>query len=447
LFLFTKELSHMSVSTKKKTFLGFGLGAVQSGLMLFEAYKSNNFSRFVIVEVNPDLVKDIRSNHCTMTINTATKKGILKSIISGFEIYNPTDERDQSAIASAIHDADEMATAIPSTDFYDLGDNSLARSLARNVNSKKPQIVYASENNNYAAEILLEKIKTYAVNGALSQFQTINTVIGKMGGVIQDDMTVQELGLDRITPESKTAVLVEEFNHIIVSKIHLPNFQRGIEVFQEKDDLLPFEEAKLFGHNAVHSMLGFFAALRGYTFMSEIRNDPKLYEYGVRAFMGESGAFLLDKYKKFDDPLFTREGFTFYATDLLERMTNPYLRDEVQRICRDPLRKLDYDDRFFGTIRGALRHGVRPTILPKAVIAAICYIIKSKVDTGFPYPDSVEELSADTVKSIVKALWKNKPLDDIDNEILNLVAGQFDEFCEEFVRSSTCRGRGEPTDS
>jgi mannitol-1-phosphate/altronate dehydrogenase len=425
----------MSVSSKKKTFLGFGLGAVQSGLMLFEAYKSNNFSRFVILEVNANLVRDIRANHCTMTINTATKNGIIKSIISGFEIYNPNDPKDRAFIASAIHEADEMATAIPSTDFYDLGDNPLAWLLAHNINSRKPQIIYASENNNYAAEILQDKIKTYADYGTMGQFQTINTVIGKMGGVIQDDVTVQKLGLDRITPESKTAVLVEEFNHIIISKIHLPNYQRGIEVFQEKDDLLPFEEAKLFGHNAVHSMLGFFAALRGYTFMSEIRNDPKLYEYGVRAFMDESGAFLMDKYKKFDDPLFTRVGFTFYATDLLERMTNPYLRDEVQRICRDPLRKLDYDDRFFGTIRGALRHNVRATILSKAVLAAICYIIKNKVDTGFPYPDSVGDLNAENVRSIVMALWKNKPLDDVSNECLNLIVAQLDEFCGEFIRS------------
>jgi mannitol-1-phosphate/altronate dehydrogenase len=318
----------------KKTFLGFGLGAVQSGLMLFEAYKSNNFGRFVILEVNADLVKEIRSNNCTIVINTATKNGIVKSKISGFEIYNPADSNDHASIASAIHEADEMATALPSTDFYDLSDNSLARFLANNINSGKSQILYASENNNYAAEILLEKISAHTDKSRLSQFQTINTVIGKMGGVIQDDLTVKELDLDRMTPGSRTAVLVEEFNHIIISKILLQNYKRGIEVFQEKDDLLPFEEAKLFGHNAVHSMLGFFAALRGFTFMSEIRNDPKLYENGVRAFMDECGAFLLAKYKTFDDPLFTLDGFTFYATDLLERMTNPYLRDEVQKIGR-----------------------------------------------------------------------------------------------------------------
>jgi mannitol-1-phosphate/altronate dehydrogenase len=328
-----------------------------------------------------------------------------------------------------------MATAIPSTDFYDLGDNSLAQLLARNINPDKPQIIYTSENNNYAAEILFEKIKGYTDARRLRQFQTVNTVIGKMGGVIQDVVTIRELGLDRMTPESRTAVLVEEFNHIVISKIRLQDYRKGIEVFLEKDDLLPFEEAKLFGHNAVHSMLGFFAALRGYTFMSEIRNDRKLYEYGERAFLDECGAYLLTKYKNADDPLFTREGFTYYATDLLERMTNPYLRDEVQRICRDPLRKLDYDDRFFGTIRGALQHDVRTAILPKAVLGAVCYIIKNKIEVGFPCPDSIEELNSEKVRTILMAMWKNRVLDDSSEECLNLVDAQFDDFYKEFIQS------------
>jgi hypothetical protein len=424
----------MTVASDKKTFLGFGLGAVQSGLMLFEAYKSNNFKRFVILEVNADLVKEVRSNHCTIAINTATKNGIIKSTISGFEIYIPTDQRDQASIASAIHDADEMATAIPSTDFYDLGDHSIARLLAANVNPDKPQIIYTAENNNYAAELLLDKVKLYTDEKRLKQFQTINTVIGKMGGVIQDDVTVRELGLDRMTPRSKTAVLVEEFNHIIISKIRLPGYKRGIEVFQEKDDLLPFEEAKLFGHNAVHSMLGYLAALRGYTFMSGIRDDPVLYEYGVRSFMDECGASLLRKYRDLGDPLFTPEGFKFYATDLLERMTNPYLRDEVQRICRDPLRKLDYDDRFFGTIREALKQNIRPTILAKAVLGAICYIIDNKIDAGFSYPPSAKELNKRNVRSILLALWKDKPLDDSRKVCLDLIDAQFDEFYREFIQ-------------
>jgi mannitol-1-phosphate 5-dehydrogenase len=417
----------------KKTFLGIGLGAVQTGLMLYEAFKSNNFERYVIFEVNQNIVNSVRNSGNKIIVNTATRNGIFKTIITNIEIYNPGNPNDYQAISSAIGHADEMATALPSVDFYDAGKNSIARLLAENLNPNKPQVVYTAENNNYAAEILHEKIKNYTDDINLKQFKTINTVIGKMGGVIFDRGTVEELGLDWMTPHSKTAVLVEEFNNIIISKIELSNFKRGIEVFQEKEDLLPFEEAKLFGHNAVHSMLGFFASLRGYTFMSEIRNDPQLYQYGTDAFVKESGAFLLKKYKNIDDSLFTKKGFNFYGADLLERMTNPYLRDEVQRICRDPLRKLAYDDRIFGTIREALKENIYPKIFAKAVLGGICYLINNKVDIGYSYPDAFQDLGTENVKSILRLIWKDKTDDGKEEECLNIVCSELDEFLNEFI--------------
>ena len=63
----------------KKIFLGFGLGAVQSGLMLYEAIKSGNFERYIILEVNGELVNSIQDAGCTISINTATDNGIIKS--------------------------------------------------------------------------------------------------------------------------------------------------------------------------------------------------------------------------------------------------------------------------------------------------------------------------------------------------------------------------------
>ncbi len=297
----------------------------------------------------------------------------------------------------------------------------------------KPQILYAAENNNYAAEILLEKIKKYSDESNLKQFQTINTVIGKMGGVIFDNATIKELCLDLMTPYSKAAILVEEFNNIIISKVTLPDFKRGIEVFREKGDLLPFEEAKLFGHNAVHSMLGFFAALRGYKYMSEIRNDDNLYQYGIEAFNDESGAFLLRKYKDLDDPLFTKEGFDFYGKDLLERMTNPYLRDEVKRICRDPVRKLEYNDRLFGTIREAMKQNVYPKILAKAVLGGICYIINNKINADFNYPTDIDELNEQSINHVLKCIWKKDAANPDTGELINLVCSGMNEFFEEFI--------------
>ena len=417
----------------KKTFLGFGLGAIQSGLMLMEAVKSGNFDRFVILEVNEKLVAEIRSNDNSIVLNTATNSGVIKFNIANIEIYNPADLNDLAKINEAISVADEMATAIPSVDFYDIGENSIAKLLAQYINSDKHQILYASENNNYAAEILLKKIQKYTNADKLKNFQILNTVIGKMSGVIRDEATIKELELERITSKSSSAILVEEFNHIIISKINLPGFSKGIEVFLEKEELLPFEEAKLFGHNAVHSMLGFLAYQRKYNYMSEIKNDKELWNYGERVFQKESGKFLLKKYKELDEELFTEKGFAFYGSDLLERMTNPYLKDEVQRICRDPLRKLGYDDRLVGTMREALKQEVIATTLAKGVIGGLCFIINDKIDIGTPIPANISELCKDNIVTMLSHIWKETEDDGLKEKCLEIIISQYDEFVTSFI--------------
>lgn len=418
----------------KKTFLGFGFGAIQSGLMLLEAVKSGNFKRFVILEINERLVAEIRNAVNSFVVNTATKSGIEKFHINNIEIYNPNDKNDFERIREAIYDADEMATAIPSVNFYDVGDNSITKLLAEKINPNKQQILYASENNNYAAEILLEKIKKRTTIERLKNFQILNTVIGKMSGVVQDEKTINDLDLDKITPDSSSAFLVEEFNKIIVSKITLPGYKKGIEVFVEKENLLPFEEAKLFGHNAVHSMLGFLAYLKGYKYMSEIKNDAQLWEYGVTAFQKESGAFLLKKYNDLDEPLFTKEGFTFYGNDLLERMTNPYLRDEVHRICRDPLRKLGYGDRLVGTLREAYKQGVVANSLATGVLGGLCYIINEKIDIGLSVPDKLNDLSKENIETILLYLWKDNENDRMKEKCLAIIISQFKDFKINFFK-------------
>jgi mannitol-1-phosphate 5-dehydrogenase len=205
-------------------------------------------------------------------------------------------------------------------------------------------------------------------------------------------------------------------------------------VFQEKDDLLPFEEAKLFGHNAVHSMLGFLAYLKDYQYMSDIRDDPSLYHYGEIAFRNECGALLLKKFKDLNDPLFTEDGFEFYGSDLLKRMTNPYLRDEVKRICRDPFRKIGYNDRFLGTMREAFKQNIIAKTIAWAVIGGLCYIINEKISIGIDYPADLSALSIGNIKSILREVWKNEKDDGNRNDCLELICSEFNEFSSTFLK-------------
>jgi mannitol-1-phosphate 5-dehydrogenase len=166
-------------------------------------------------------------------------------------------------------------------------------------------------------------------------------------------------------------VLVEEFNRILISRVSLAGYRRGIEIFEEKEDLLPFEEAKLYGHNAIHALIGYLAALRGMTLMSEASSDRFIMDTARKAFIEETGAALIKRNATLGDRLFTASGFGEYAEDLLDRMVRPTLNDLVVRICRDPARKLAYDDRIIGAMRLALEYGITPRNLATGAAAAV----------------------------------------------------------------------------
>ena len=248
----------------------------------------------------------------------------------------------------------------------------LGRGLKQKLvqNALPEAVVYTGENHNHAAEILDEAlVRGPGIRGG-GRFQSLNTVIGKMSGVVTDPIQIKEQKLAGVVEGMNRAFLVEPFNRILITETTLPGFKRGITVFEEKPDLLPFEEAKLYGHNATHALIGYLLRLRKAEFMAEARKDPDLMTRARDAFLLESGAALRRKYAGLD-PLFTEPGYEAYVDDLLERKMNPHLRDSVERVTRDPRRKLGWDDRLVGTMRLALSKDITPTRYASGAAAAL----------------------------------------------------------------------------
>ena len=392
------------------TFVGFGFGPIQTGLLLFEAVESGSFDRFVVAEVDQGLVDAVRSAGNEVAINIAGKTGIRSRRLPSIELYNPRVTEDREAVVSAIAEAEELGTAIPSVTFYASGgDASIAAMLAHGTRTGRKRIVYTAENNNFAAEILREEIQKCAPEKLFDDLQCLNTVVGKMSGVVSSAEEMQRLGLSPLVPGFEKCVLVEAFNRILISRITLPGFSRRIRVFEEKDDLLPFEEAKLYGHNAVHALLGSIGRLRGYDVISRIREDGKLMALGRRVFLEESGAALIRRHAGTRDALFTEAGFAAYAEDLLERMVNPWLFDRVDRIIRDPSRKLGWEDRFFGTMRLCLAAGIAPTGLALGAAAATEFAL------------SQEQGRIESPRAFLCRLWGDNAGEPIRESCLELV--------------------------
>jgi mannitol-1-phosphate 5-dehydrogenase len=411
--------------TGHRTFVGFGFGAIQAGLFLYEAFRSAGFARLVVGEVVPDSVDALRRNAGCYAVNVAHADRVEVARIGPVQIENPSAPQDVARLENAVAEAEEISTAVPSIRFYNgAGPGSIHRILAQGLRKKAAAggpraVVYAAENHNHAAEILeaavFGEIPAPEKNRVRERVCFLNTVIGKMSGVNSDAGEIQALQLAPVTPGSSRAFLVEAFNRILISQVHFPKaageprFQRGIRVFVEKEDLLPFEEAKLYGHNATHALAAYIGAMRGLKRIADLRQDPDLLGFIRAAFLEESGEALIRKHAG-KDRLFTPEGYREYADDLLERMTNPHLQDSVERVGRDPHRKLGWDDRLVGTLRVALQQNVVPRRYALGAAAALATLDPSFLKTDTP------------ARALLAPLWGNEAMETKEaHDVLNLI--------------------------
>jgi mannitol-1-phosphate 5-dehydrogenase len=413
----------MPLMSRRGCFVVFGFGPIGAGLFLHEAVRSRAFSRLVAAEVLQNVVDSVREAGGTFRINVAHADRVQAVEVGPVEMENPLEERDRERLIGAIAEASEIATAVPSTRFYTSGgDAGIHRILAAGLSARRgsPTVVYAAENQNRAASALedavLAEVPAAGRDRVRDRTRFVDTVIGKMSAVLADPDAIEEAGLATMTHRDPRAFLVESFNRILVSSRRFPalpgdvEFQSGFPSFEEKADLEPFEEAKLHGHNAAHALAAYLAAHLGLVRLEEIRRVPGAVDLVRAAFLEESGRALIEKWGGVD-PLFTEEGMRAHVDDLIERMLNPHLGDLVERIARDPARKLGWNDRLVGAMRLALSRGIRPARFAVGAAAALAALRPGALEGGFDpagvlvpiwAPDSPGPGESDAVLALVR---------------------------------------------
>jgi mannitol-1-phosphate 5-dehydrogenase len=397
---------------------GFGFGPIQAGLFVKEAHATGRFDRLVVAEIDPDLVHAVRANGQSYTVNVAHADGIEVVTVCGVELLNPSCPQDLKALQAALAQSTEIVTALPTVELFDEGEPSIARLIAASLNPglSDGRLVYTAENHNHAAEILQECVEHHAPKPSVP-VQFLNTVVGKMSRVVTDPKEIRDRGLYPIAPSIERAFLVEAFNHILVSQCTLEGVTPGITVFEQKRDLMPFEEAKLYGHNAIHALMAYLGALRQCASMAELKQDKDIMGLAQDAFICESGAALIGKYAALKDTLFTKPGYRHYALDLLERMGNPHLGDTVERAARDPLRKLQYQDRIFGTLCLALDQHIEAPNMALGAAAALDYLLARAEQYAIPpglCPGARASMDAQQIKSLLTWIWQGEQNVDIE---------------------------------
>ncbi|PKF60556.1 mannitol-1-phosphate 5-dehydrogenase [Psychromonas sp. psych-6C06] len=177
--------------------------------------------------------------------------------------------------------------------------------------------------------------------------------------------------VDRIVPPSEAAndpleVTVESFSEWIVDEQQFKGEIPAIDGMQKTDDLMAFIERKLFTLNTGHIMTAYLGALAGHKTVKEAIDDDVI-RTQVRQAMQESGEVLIKRYG------FDRELHNAYIEKIIGRFANPYLHDEIDRVGRQPIRKLGENDRLVKPLLGTIEYGTDNTMLLKGIAAAFKY--------------------------------------------------------------------------
>ncbi|ENQ8065228.1 mannitol-1-phosphate 5-dehydrogenase [Vibrio parahaemolyticus] len=218
--------------------------------------------------------------------------------------------------------------------------------------------------------------------------------------------------VDRIVPPAEAAnddpleVTVESFSEWIVDEQQFKGDIPNIAGMEKTNNLMAFVERKLFTLNTGHCITAYLGCLKGHRTIREAIEDPNIHAE-VKQAMQESGEVLIRRYG------FDRDMHNAYIEKILGRFANPYLVDEVDRVGRQPIRKLGANDRLVKPLLGTIEYGTENQTLLKGIAAALKY-------TNDTDPQAVELQTSLKEVGVTKTLAKYTGLDEDSVEVAQI---------------------------
>lgn len=271
------------------------------------------------------------------------------------------DGKDLEAVSDEIADADILATAVGASILERIAP-VIAKGLIKRWN-KNPEntIDLLICENLMDADILLKGwlLKALPREYHETMERSLGLVETSIGRMVPPADGNSDLG-------HPLAVRVEPYDFLPVDKTA---FKGKIPDYRKIVPYEPFHyylERKLYIHNMAHVTTAFLGQLKSLTYIDEAANDIYIQKI-VQGCMTESAMMLSKKY-----------GIDFYILqehidDLLFRFRNPYLKDTVKRVAREPLRKLKPSDRLVGAARSCEEQHITPVYLSFAIALALSF--------------------------------------------------------------------------
>ena len=307
----------------------------------------------VFADINMTVIDRLNQDH-GYTVHVVGEGVDQKETVKNVRGINSGDE---AAVTAEISDATLVTTAV-GPPVLEILAPLLARSLAARYRAGgAPLNIIACENMVRGSSFLKEKVLTAA---------------GDDAALIDANTGFVDCAVDRIVPPVRggdadpLAVTVEVFSEWIVDSTQFKGAVPAIAGMLATDKLMAFIERKLFTLNTGHTALAYFGQLAGKKTVGEAMQDDAVRQ-AAEAVMKESGAVLIRRYAF--DPAAHRA----YIDKILKRFANPYLHDDIDRVARQPLRKLGAQERFIKPLNGMLEYDLPHDATVRAIAATLHY--------------------------------------------------------------------------
>ena len=272
--------------------------------------------------------------------------------VTGFRAVN--SRTDPEVVADEVATADVVTTAVGPTVLRFVAP-SIVAGLRRRSAGAAPVQIMACENAIGATDLLRAEIENAA---------------GEDAAELTARAVFANTAVDRIVPAqpegSGVNVTVEPYFEWAIEAPPFGDALPEIPGAHFVEDLGPYIERKLFTVNTGHAATAYFGAQAGIERISDALADPAI-AAAVSAALEETSAVLTAVHGL--DPA----ELAVYRATILDRFRNPELVDTVQRVGRQPLRKLSRHERFIGPASMAAERGLSTAALVGAVAAALAF--------------------------------------------------------------------------
>jgi mannitol-1-phosphate 5-dehydrogenase len=336
------------------------------------------------------------------TVHEAGSGGV-DHVVTGFRAVNSATDPD--AVAAEVATADVVTCAVGPTVLRSIAP-AIVAGLAQRPGGAAPLQIMACENAIGATDLLRAEIAAAA---------------GPDAAALMERAVFANTAVDRIVPAqpagSGVDVTVEPYFEWAIESAPFGGALPSIPGAHFVDDLAPFIERKLFTVNTGHAATAYFGALGGHERISDSLADPTI-AARVSAALEETSTVLHAVHGL--DPV----ELAAYRATILDRFRNPALVDTVQRVGRQPLRKLSRRERFVGPAAEAAERD-----LPVgALVAAIAAVLRFDDSQDEQSVEMLQRLRADDAAAFTTSVTGLEPVHPLYPAIRDAVAARQQEL-------------------